>query len=104
MNFLQNLIQNWPTEILDVDYIKIPEDVEVPSVLRWKVVQTVIGIIQISVPVAVIMNIETLKTYSISFAKNRLDDAFSFNIYIIPPSLCFAMYVILYFVYSIIGI
>ena len=84
--------------------IVILEEVGIPSVIIWKLVQLLISIVQLSVPFAVVMNVESLKLYSKNFVKNRLDDAFFLNIYIVPSCLCLAMSIILHYVYEIIGI
>ena len=74
------------------------------SILRWNLLQLLISIVQLLVPLSVILNVEQLKTYSITFIKNRLDDAFFFNIYIIPPGIAIFIYGILYIVYKMFGI
>ena len=84
--------------------IVISSEVGITSVLRWKIAQLLISVIQLSVPSAVVMNVENLKSYFKSFVKNRLDDAFFLNIYVVPLCLCFAMYLVLYCLYNIVGI
>ena len=76
----------------------------IPSILQWGILQLLISIIQLIIPMSVILNNEQLKTYSTTFIKNRLDDVFFFNIYIIPPGLTILIYGTLHIVYKVFGV
>ena len=76
----------------------------ITSILQWSILQLLISIIQLIIPLSVILNSEQFKTYSTTFIKNRLDDAFFFNIYIIPPVLTIFIYGTIYIVYKVFGI
>ena len=84
--------------------ILISESMGIPSPLRWNILQLMISIFQLIIPLSVILNVEQLKTYLITFIKNRIDDAFFFNICILPSVLAIIIYGILYFVYTVFGI
>ena len=84
--------------------ILLSENIGIPAPLRWSILQLMISIIQLIIPLSVVLNVEQLQTYSITFVKNILEDTFFFNLYIIPPVLAILMYVTLYFVYKVFGI
>ena len=84
--------------------IALTEQTGEPSLLRWKIIQLMTSIFQIIFPIAIVINVEQLKSYSITFLKRRQDDVFFLNIYIVPTSLCISMFGILYIIYYFIGI
>ena len=90
--------------LVGVICIALSEDNGISSALGWKIIQLMTSIVQIVFPASVVLNVEQLKSYAVKFFKRRLDDAFFFNIYLIPTSLCCVMYLTLRIVYSNIGI
>ena len=90
--------------LVGVICIALSEDNGISSVVGWKIIQLMTSIVQIVFPSSVVLYVEQLKSYAVKFFKRRLDEAFFYNIYLIPTSLCCFMYLTLRIVYSNIGI
>ena len=71
--------------------------------LEWKIIQLMTSITQFIFPAAIVINVDQLRSYSITFFKRRRDDMFLLNIFIVPTGLCTLMYVSLCIVYKIVG-
>ena len=67
---------------------------------RWNVYQILITVGEIIISFAIILRSEQLKSHSIRFLKNKLDDAFLMNIILFPTLFSGLIYGLLYIIYT----